>query len=418
MNQAEQSRRQLTGHRPWLWLVAAAIGAAVCVAGALVNPQRLMAAWLFAFLYWWLAGAGCLGLSLLYHMTGGQWGRAARPFFEAGTWTLPVTTLAFLPLVWGLDYVYAWTQTGFFTGLPHAENRQWYLRTPFFLGRSAGYLAAGLLLAVPFTRTRVNSQTGSQTGSGTGSEFPSAGAGTRRRPWSGAAAVLLVLVVSFAAMDWGMSLDPEWYSTLYGGLFIADGLLTALCLSAAGVAWWCWKLKRRDERAQTILHDLGKLLLAFLMVWAYFEFSQFLIIYAGNLPVEAGWYTRRLSDGWQWLALAMLLLHFVLPFFLLLSRDIKHDPRALACIAAGLALIHTIDVYWTIMPSLLQGGPSISVLDIGAFVAIGGVWMFQFRRQLTRRLERELERWPHSAALALPAAGAPNQASAPLESES
>ena len=248
MNQAGSDQRRFVGPRPWVWLAVAAVAGAICLVGALVDPERLMAAWLFAFLYWWLAGAGCLGLSLLHHMTGGRWGYAARPFFEAGTWTLPLTALAFLPLAWGLDYVYAWTQNDFFTGMPHAENRRWYLTRSFFLSRSAGYFAASLLIGLPFTTRRLPTGRAPVSSEPVSSEPVSSetDARQRRRRWSGVATVLLVLVVSLAAMDWGMSLDPEWYSTLYGGLFIADGLLTAFCLSAAGVAWWCWKLQIRQ----------------------------------------------------------------------------------------------------------------------------------------------------------------------------
>ena len=206
----------------------------------------------------------------------------------------------------------------------------------------------------------------------------------------------MVLVVSLAAIDWGMSLDPDWYSTIYGALYVAGGMLTALCLVVAGVSLACWRIHRLDETSQVVLHDLGKLLLAFLMVWAYFAFSQFLIIYSGNLPVEAVWYQRRLAGGWQWLALAIVVLNFVVPFLLLLSRNLKHSPRWLGSIALGLAVAQILQLFWTIMPSFDHARFALHWLDVVVWVGLGGLWMSEFLRQLKHRLLPVLPHWPYA----------------------
>jgi hypothetical protein len=203
--------------------------------------------------------------------------------------------------------------------------------------------------------------------------------------------VLIVLVVSFAAIDWVMSLEPDWFSTLYGGLFIVGGLLSAMCVVTTGVALDMRQWRSLSEPALGVLHDLGKLMLAMLMLWAYFAFSQFLIIYSGNLPVEAVWYTRRLGGGWQYLALLLILFHFAIPFGLLLSREAKRNPTILAAIAAGIALVRGLDVYWLIVPSLRDRGFRPHWLEPLVFVGLGGIWMFGYLHSLNRRIAAE--RW-------------------------
>jgi hypothetical protein len=366
------------GSRHLAALVVGIVSLALAAAGGWFNPERFFESYLWAFIYWWLISMGCLGLRLIHEMTGGAWGAVSRPFLNAAVRTLPLVALAFVPLALNLHHIYDWTASGYFDGRLHAENRQWYLTTPFFLWRAASYFAISLVLSFFLTLSRRGR---------TIDEAP------RFQPRLGAVGtVLMVLVVTFAAIDWVMSLEPDWFSTIYGGLFIVGGLLSAMSVVTAGAALDMRQWLSASEPALSVLHDLGKLLLAMLMLWAYFAFSQFLIIYSGNLPVEAVWYTRRTSGGWQYVALLLILLHFALPFGLLLSREAKRNPSVLAGIASGIALVRGLDVYWLVMPSMRDDGFGAHWIDPLVFIGLGGMWMFAYLRSLSRRIDTE--RWP------------------------
>jgi hypothetical protein len=353
-------------------LAIGVVAIALAIVPGVFDAERFFESYLWVFVYWWLISMGCLGLGLIYQMTGGAWGQVSRPFVDAGMRTLPLVAIGFIPLALNLHHVYGWTASGYFAGRPHTENRQWYLSEMFFVGRAAGYFAISLVFCFVLTRGRVDGEEG---------------VSQRTSPRFGAlGAVLTVLVVSFAATDWGMSLDPDWFSTIYGGLFVVGGLLSAMSVVAAGVALAMSRSGQLREDSTDALHDLGKLLLAMLMLWAYFAFSQFLIIYSGNLPVEAVWYTRRLAGGWQYLALLIVLLHFAVPFGLLLSREAKRNPTLLAAISMGIALVRGLDVYWLIVPSFRDSGFRLHWLDPLVFVGLGGPWVFEYLRHLNKRL--------------------------------
>ena len=363
-------------------LLVAVCAAVACGLGYWLNPARFFQAYLVAFLYLWTAAMGCLGLALIYQMTGGRWGYAARPFFDAGARTLPLLAVLFVPLALGIDSLYAWADPELFRGDEHAHARAWYLSESFFLGRSAGYVIAAAVIGFAASIRAADSR------------------GVIGQPsWptvAGLATVVSVLLVTFAAFDWGMSLDPYWYSTMYGAIFLAGGLLVAMCLVTAGAAMAVHWSGRSDPLAITILHDQANLILAFLMVWAYLSLSQFLIIYAGNLPVEVVWYLPRLAGGWQVLAILLVVLHFFAPFLLLLSRDIKREPRRIALLAIGLAVVHLLETYWVIMPSFHGSGLSLHWLDLAVPAALAALLLVEFLRQLKSRLMPVLAHWPHA----------------------
>jgi hypothetical protein len=361
-------------------LLVGIVALALAGLGGWFNPRRFFEGYLWAYNYWWLVSVGCLGVGLIDQLTGGGWGDAGRPFIHAGARTLPLVALGFIPIALGLDHIYPWTATGYFDGQPHTENRQWYLSAQFFVGRAAFYLSLAVILAVALTR---------------GDARDRATAGPRRPLLGALGTVVLVLVVTFAAIDWAMSLDPHWFSTIYGGLFIVGALLSAMSFVTVGAARQARDAASNDERERDGVHDLGKLLLAMLMLWAYFSFSQFLIIYSGNLPFEAIWYTRRLSGGWQFLALLLVLLHFAVPFGLLLPREVKRNASTLAMIASGIALVRALDVYWLIVPSFEGRTLRPHWLDPVLFVGLGGIWMFVYLRSVNQRqaVRRADERW-------------------------
>jgi Ni/Fe-hydrogenase subunit HybB-like protein len=200
------------------------------------------------------------------------------------------------------------------------------------------------------------------------------------------------LTITFSAVDWAMSLAPHWFSTVYGLLFMVGQVLSAMALVIVALALFGHHKPLVDVARPDVVHDLGKLMLAFIMLWAYLNLSQFLIVWSGNLPEEIPWYLQRLHGGWQYLALVMVVFHFVLPFLLLLSRDLKRDARLLALVAAGVLVARLVDLFWLIAPDLQGGhgasahhGLSVHWLDFAAPIGMGGLWIAAFARELRGR---------------------------------
>ena len=355
-------------------LVAGAVGALLSLLGAFLDLAQFLRSWLFAHLFWTGVSIGCLSLLMLSHLTGGVWGAVIRRLGEAGARVLPVLALLFLPIAFGVPRVYEWARPEAMAD-PVLRMKQPYLNVPFFLVRAVFYFGAWSLLAHLLSRWSAElDRTGSLR------------VARRLRGLSGGGLVLLGFTITFSAVDWAMSLDPHWYSTIYGMIFMVDQTLSAMALVIVLLALF------RDESPFTgvvrpeAFHDLGKLLLAFVMLWAYLNFSQFLIIWAGNLAEEIPWYVRRLHGGGQVVALLIVLFHFALPFLLLLSRDLKRNASTLAKVAGALFLLRWVDLYWLVAPDRHHdGGFHLSWMDVTAPIAVGGIWLYWFARELKTR---------------------------------
>jgi len=274
-----------------------------------------------------------------------------------------------VPLIFGIHELYAWARPA---GEAHHELsalQQVYLQVPFFLGRAGLYFAVWLVLAFFLNRWSRQQEQASDV----------LVIRTRQRRLSllsGGGLVLYGLTMTFAAVDWLMSLEPQWFSTAYGLVVMTGQLLAAMAFAILTTAWLA-----RDE----LFHDLGNLLLAFVMLWAYIAFSQFLIIWSGNLPEENRWYLHRAHGGWNWVAVVLVVVHFALPFVMLLSRQITRRAQPLAMVAAVLFGIHLVDAFWLVMPAFFPGQLHVHWLDIVAPIAVGGLWLAAFLWQLQRR---------------------------------
>jgi hypothetical protein len=371
-------------------LVVALVGLGLSAALSWGEPDRLWRAYLFAFLPGWLITMGGMGLLAIGNLTGGRWATAARPAYLAQLQALPLVAILFIPIALTLPSVYPWAAHPTTLELPPGKAQ--YLSIDFFRGRAIGYFV--VWLGVAWWLARVSRW-----------DLPPASTPAMRR--AGALSlVFLAPTATFAAFDWGMSLEPEWYSSIYGAIMIASGVLAAHGLAICGLAT-CQPFGRRavntavaesdphdpltavaerslpshpaaaafDARAAEIFNDLGNLLLAFVMVFAYFSFSQFLIIWSGNLPSEIAWYRLRLQHGWQWLALAVVLLMFFVPFSNLLSRDVKRSPLRLARVAALLVVMHVVHLYWAIIPALPETGIVWLATNVAALATLSGGWL-------------------------------------------
>jgi hypothetical protein len=245
------------------------------------------------------------------------------------------------------------------------------LNVPFFLGRTAIYFAVWLMLT--YFLNKWSKQEDEASTPLLQSRFQFLG---------GIGLLLYGLTATFASVDWMMSLEPHWFSTIYGLLVIVGQVLSAFAfVIAMGSLLMAYK-PLSDVMTKAIFHDLGKLMFAFVMIWAYFAFSQFLIIWSGNLPEEIPWYKHRLTHGWQAIGLILVLFHFALPFLLLLSRDLKRNPRIVAMIAIGILVLRVVDLYWMVGPEFHQDGLTVHLLDILLPIGMGGIWLAYFFKQL------------------------------------
>lgn len=355
---------------------AGAAALVVSLVGALVNPTQFFHSYLFAFLFWNGMALGCLSLLMIQHLTGGRWGLAIRRLLEAGTRTVPVLALLFVPVALGLGHIYPWVAHDYADRAMReaVEHKEGYLNVPFFLGRAAFYFAVWFVLATLLNRWSLETDAGMDLRRA-----------RRLRSVSGGGLLLMGFTITFMSVDWAMSLDPRWFSSIYGMLFMIGQALSALALCIVMVAHL-----QTDRTVATVagadtIHDLGKLLLAFVMVWAYFSFSQFLIIWSGNLPEEIPWYLRRFTTGWRYVGLFLVVFHFALPFLLLLSRGLKRRPRSLALVAASVLVARLVDLFWLVRPEFPHRGLDIHWLDLTLAAGIGGVWLGVFAWQLKSR---------------------------------
>ncbi len=354
-------------------LVIGVIGVIACVIGAFISPPQFFHSYLLGYLFWIGIVLGCLAILMLQHMTGGGWGLLIRRLLESATRTLPLMLVLFMPVLIGLYKfdLYPWVDHE--ASVEQSTNKQIYLSIPFFLARTAFYFTVWLVLMYLMNKWSKQQD-----------QKKDPLIKRRLQDVSGPGLVFYGLTVTFAAIDWVMSLEPEWFSTIFGILFIGGQVLSAMSFVIAFTV----VLAKREPMIGVVtpqhLHDLGKLLLAFVMLWAYFSFSQFLIIWSGNLPEEISYYTRRLHNNWKYLGLVLILAHFALPFLLLLSRDLKRHARRLGLVASLVVLMRFVDLFWLIGPELHQQGLAIHWLDIAVPVGLGGIWMAFFIWQLKR----------------------------------
>jgi hypothetical protein len=342
--------------------LVAGVGAVLLAIGAFIDRERFYQAYLCAYLFALGPAVGSLAIVMLHNLTGGGWGFAIRRLLEAALRTLPAMALLFVPIVFGLHTLYEWSHADAVAADPVLQHKSAYLNVPFFLGRAALYFALWIGLGLAMVRL-----------SDRYDHTLSVKALRRMKTASGFGLVAYVLTTTFASFDWGMSLEPHWFSTIYGVQFLVGQALSTLCLAILGAAWLARHAPFSRWIAARHFHDLGNLTMAFVMLWAYVSFSQFLIIWSGNLPEENVWYLKRLGHGWQAIALVLVLLHFAVPFLILLVRRSKRNARVLARIAAGLLLLRWLDQYWLIAPAFQGAELAPHWLDLVAPVTLAAL---------------------------------------------
>jgi hypothetical protein len=358
-------------------LIVGAVALVLGLIGWWQTPGTFVQTYLNSYLLILGLSLGSLGLLMLQHLTGGQWGIMIRRPLEAATRTLPLLLVLFIPIILGMKSLYMeWLDPERTKEEPLSHLQQGYLTHNWFLVRAAIYFVVwiGLMLIFNAWSRRQDTDQGSRS--------------LRRnfKLLAGPGIILYVFAMSFAAIDWVMSITPHWASTIYGFLFVAGQLISSMSLMICVIVL----LSRTEPFASALnkrhLHDVGKLLFAFIMLWAYFDFSQLLIIWSGNQPEEITFYMSRLHGPWGYVAIAVLLFHFFVPFFILLSSDVKRSARLLPKVAMWMIFMRFVDLFWMIRPEFSKKGTiSFTWLDIVLPIALLGIWLGYFAFNLKQQ---------------------------------
>jgi hypothetical protein len=361
------------------------IGTIIILAVALLVPgQREIAlrSWLLGFMLWCGIGVGGLGILMLQYLTGGAWGVVIRRIVEACSRTVPVLFILFLPIALGVGSLYEWSHL---QDDPIIQWRGWYLTHGGFVTRAVIYFI--LWFVMQFLLNKWSAQQDASADY----EEAARHLGTATA-FSGPTMVVYAIVVSFAAIDWTMTLDPHWFSTIWGLLYVVGWALGCFSFAVIILAYLSDKAPMNRVLGKRHFHDIGKLMLALVMVWAYFNFSQFLIIWAGNLPEETPWYLKRMENGWGWVGLILILFHFAAPYLVLLSRDVKRNAKYVALVALFILVMRAVDVFYHIAPSpsAIPGAhdqhfDAFWLLYLVGPLAVGGIWIWYFLGQLLSR---------------------------------
>jgi hypothetical protein len=366
-------------------LMAGGVGLAVCAIGFVVARDQFFRSWLIAFLLFMGIALGSMAMVMIQHLSGGTWG-VFRRIFEASSRTIPWMFALFIPVLLGMTSLYVWTHPEHVLADEILRHKAPYLNTGFFIGRAILYFVIWSGLSIVLNGLSARQDTGDVAVNSTIQRV------------CGAGLVLYALTVTFAGVDWIMSINPHWYSTLFGFLMMGGQGLSALAFTIV-----ISTILVKREPMNTLLtpnhfHDLGKLMFAFVMLWAYFNFSQFLLTYAANLVEEIPYMVTRLNHGWQYLALFLITFHFAVPWLLLLSRKTKRTPQRLVMIAAWLLFARYADLYMMVTPEFLSTGQNVHLvegeavshffvhwLDLAAPLAVGGLWFWLFLTELRKR---------------------------------
>lgn len=350
-------------------LLVGVLGLVLCVIGLFVDRDQFFRSYLFGYLFWLGMAVGSLAILMMNHVVGGRWGVVTRRLLEAGTRTTPVMALLTIPVLLGLGSLYLWARADVVQHDHVLQLKQPYLNVPFFIVRLVVYFAIWMFYGITLRRWSLQQD-----------ESADPLLIRRMQKLSAPGLVVLTLSATFAFFDLIMSLEPHWFSTIYGAMFLVGQVLQTFAFIIAVIVL----LSRRAPFAGLLttqhFHDLGNLMLAFTCLWAYLSFSQFLIIWSGNLPEEIPWYVRRLYGGWGAVAVLLVLFHFFVPFVILLQRFVKRNPSLLQKVALLMIVIRLIDVFWVVMPAFAQkeyklSGFAISWMDFAAPLAVGGIWI-------------------------------------------
>lgn len=362
-------------------LIVGALGSIVALYLAFTNPIVFFRGYLISYMDWLGVCLGSMVIVMIRHMTGGGWGVIIRRVLGASMRTLPLLVFLFVPIfIWGVHLLYPWAQPFEKIADPaireHLEKHSFilrdYLNVAGFRTRAIVYFAIWGVISYLLTSWSKQQD-----------QPPVRDTSARFKVVSAPGLIIYALTISFAVIDWVMSLNPSWISTIYGLIFVAGELIVALSFAIV-VERILYNYRPMSILLRpSFVHDHGKFLLTFIMVWAYFSFSQWLIIWSGNLPEEITWYYRRLHGGWEYVGLFLVVFHFFVPFFILLSRPFKRDITKLVWLAVWMLFMRYIETFWHVEPSFSESF-TVTLADLAIPFAMGGIWVAYFCYNLSQ----------------------------------
>jgi hypothetical protein len=356
-------------------MIAGVLGVVLAIAGFFMSgADRFYQAYLVAYTFWIGVALGSLALLMVQHLSGGAWGVVLRRPFEAAVRTIPVMALLFVPIILGMHSLYEWSHDGITETDPIIAAKSLYLNPTFFIVRAVIYFAIWSTIGYLLTKWSAEHD---RTGD------PALLA--KMQGLSGGGLVVYFLTITFATVDWTMSVNPHWFSTIWGLLYIGGQGLSAFAFGIVVLVLLSQTAPLNRVLTHHHFHDLGKFLFAFLMLWAYLSFSQFLIIWSANIPEEIPHYLNRWENTWKFLSIFIVVGHFMVPYALLLSRDIKRNSRRLYVIAVWLLFARVAEYFWHVAPELHKDGLTIGLLDVALPLALGGIFISMFVSQLGGR---------------------------------
>jgi hypothetical protein len=354
-------------------LLFGVVGALGCVGGGFLRPEAFFRAYLSAYVFWLGIPLGSLAILMLYHLTGGAWGFLIRRTLEAATRTLPVMTALFAPIAFALPYLYVWARPEEIATNAAVQNKLFYLNPAFFWARAALFFALWTALAYALSSwSRRQDETGGPR------------LAARMARLSGPGLAVYGLTITFASVDWVMSLMPAFRSTIFGPVFASSQLVSGLAFALVVLGWLVSRPPVSAAYSAGACIDLGSLLFTFVIVWAYLNFFQFMLIWIANLRYDAIWYLARDGAGWKGVAWVLFVFGFAVPFLLLLARDLKRNPRALARVAALALFMQLVFDYYQVLPCFPDTALAEHWIDFVTPFAVGGLWLANFAWELGR----------------------------------
>ncbi len=339
-----------------------------------INPTQFFRSWMIGFLFTFALGIGSLACLMLQYLSGGAWGMVIRRQLEAGVRTIPLVTLFFIPILFGIHNLYEWADPKLIHSDPVIRDKSAYLNPQWWIIRTAIVFVIWNIYAVVLNRLSAEEEK-------TGSEFAS----KRLMGWSGIGIVIYVFSLTTAGTDWIMSMNVHWFSSIYGLILLGGQGLTVISLAIITTTLLMKEQPLAGVITKRHLHDLGKLLFMFTLFWTYVSFSQLVIIWSGNLPEEITWYIDRMNGGWEYIGAILLFLQWMLPFLILLSQTIKRNPKSIRIMAIWILLVRLADTIWLVEPNYHSQHLYVNWADITAPLGLVGLWAAFYLWQLKQR---------------------------------
>jgi hypothetical protein len=354
-------------------LIVGIIFIIVSAAGWFMDSEQFFKSYLLGYIFWLTLALGGLFFTMINHLFGSVWNVVLRRIGEATMYSFPVLAVLFIPILFGMHDLYHWTHEEDVLKDAILSAKAGYLNITFFTIRAVIYFALWFTLSKVLYNISLKQD-----------KDPNEKYILRMRQISAPGMIIFALSITFASFDWIMSLEPHWFSTIYGVYFFAGCFLSILAFVVLAAQHLLNRGYLTDKITVEHIHDMGKLFFAFLIFWGYIGFSQYFLIWYANIPEETVYYLIRWENGWNYITMLLVAGHFTLPFFILLLRSVKRNMVMMRVIAIWILVMHVFDIFWLSRPGISHGhGPHFSWIDLTVLLGIGGIFIWNFWNNLT-----------------------------------